>query len=297
LCVSHSFLICSFQRLFISILFSLDKVQPVVCDGDSIGFPCCGVHNCTEPLVNLKERFCHAHDYLKDECAVTTCSNPHESGFRTCTDAAHRALEVAYFSKGKSLLQLKARLKHARNSHSYDPEPLEELVESDEAMIEATFCDGKAEAGNRTFKAYFGRRRSHNEQLILRTCGVILSRATMYGSEAVSGVNVRFLSKTFVLQSNLASRTLQRLRFLLRNPRQSSLFSTTTADWICIRDLWAILISTIQESPSTSSTSSQSTKLQTHIASYIAIPQLFPSSSKMALGGSTRLFASRVMFG
>ncbi|KAI0351937.1 hypothetical protein OH77DRAFT_1461005 [Trametes cingulata] len=37
-------------------------------------------------------------------------------------------------------------------------------------------------------RARFGQRRTHNEQLIQRPCGVILSRATLFGSEAVSGV-------------------------------------------------------------------------------------------------------------
>lgn len=54
-------------------------------------------------------------------------------------------------------------------------------------------CNGKAEEGNqgkRRLRASFGVRRTHNEQLIMRPCGVILARATFYGSEAVSAVNV-----------------------------------------------------------------------------------------------------------
>jgi hypothetical protein len=178
----------------------LDKVQAVVCDGDSIGFPYCTVHDCKEPLITLRDRFCEGHDYLKDQCTVTTCAESHETGFRTCSDPVHRALELAYFSKGKSLLQLTARLKKAHNPSS-QPNTLDSFEgpeDSNEAIIKGTFavseCKGKAEAGNRTLKAYFGRRRTHNKQLIIRTCGVIVSRATMYGSEAVSGVNVRCLS-------------------------------------------------------------------------------------------------------
>jgi hypothetical protein len=177
-------------HLVTSLLVS-DKVQAVVCDGDSIGFPCCAVHNCVEPLISLRERFCHTHNYLKDQCAVTTCEESQETGFRTCSIPAHRALELAYFNKGKSLLQLRTRLKNATKSQT----ALEELDESDDAIVEemSAECEGKAETGNRTLKAYFGRRRTHNEQLIVRTCGVIVARATMYGSEAISGVHVRSL--------------------------------------------------------------------------------------------------------
>jgi hypothetical protein len=36
----------------------------------------------------------------------------------------------------------------------------------------------------------FGRRRTHNEELCVASCGVILGRATCYGSEAPNGVRV-----------------------------------------------------------------------------------------------------------
>jgi hypothetical protein len=35
-----------------------------------------------------------------------------------------------------------------------------------------------------------GRQRTHNEQTLIRPCGVIHARATMYGAEAVSNVLV-----------------------------------------------------------------------------------------------------------
>ena len=48
-------------------------------------------------------------------------------------------------------------------------------------------CPSKSSAGNQpTFKAQFGRRRTHNEQTLVRPCGVIFARATMFGAEAVS---------------------------------------------------------------------------------------------------------------
>lgn len=54
-------------------------------------------------------------------------------------------------------------------------------------------CDGKPEGGNRSVRARFGRRRTHNEELCVGSCGVILGRATLYGSEAPNGVRVNEL--------------------------------------------------------------------------------------------------------
>jgi hypothetical protein len=64
-------------------------------------------------------------------------------------------------------------------------------VLDEELTVDASgICDGKPEAGNRTVRARFGRRRTHNEELCVASCGVILGRATFYGSEAPNGVRV-----------------------------------------------------------------------------------------------------------
>lgn len=48
-------------------------------------------------------------------------------------------------------------------------------------------CPSKSAEGNaKVTKAQFGRRRTHNEQTLVRPCGVIFARATMFGAEAVS---------------------------------------------------------------------------------------------------------------
>jgi hypothetical protein len=66
----------------------------------------------------------------------------------------------------------------------------------DEAAF-LNICDGKPDTGNRTIKARFGRARTHNEQLCVGSCGVILGRATFYGSEAPNGVRVCFYSTIY----------------------------------------------------------------------------------------------------
>lgn len=63
--------------------------------------------------------------------------------------------------------------------------------DEDVTLDTSGICDGKPETGNRHVRARFGRRWTHNEQLCVASCGVILGRATFYGSEAPNGVRVR----------------------------------------------------------------------------------------------------------
>lgn len=136
------------------------------------------------------------HAYLNDKCAIIDCLSPVESGFRTCKLPDHRALERAYYKKGKALANLRQRLKNVAvlaDSAGVPESAQDDLDAGDEEVVveSAASCNGKPEIGNRKLKAFFGRRRTHNEQIIMRPCGVIPSRATFYGSEAVSAVNVR----------------------------------------------------------------------------------------------------------
>ncbi|KAJ7085416.1 hypothetical protein B0H15DRAFT_910362 [Mycena belliarum] len=177
---------------------NLMKIQSAHCDGDTIGHRCCKAHDCKTPLASNRRHFCPDHEHLTLKCAVIECSEDVETGHRTCSDPEHRALEKAYFGRGKALYQLRSRMKKvgvAVPSDSVPPGISDEDFD-DEVIIESgrdgpvvVDCDGKPETGNRRLRAYFGARRTHNEQLIMRACGVILSRATFYGSEAVSAVN------------------------------------------------------------------------------------------------------------
>jgi CxC6 like cysteine cluster associated with KDZ transposases len=62
--------------------------------------------------------------------------------------------------------------------------------DDDTAIDENGICDGKPDSGNRSIRARFARRHTHNEELCVSSCGVILGRATFYGSEAPNGVRV-----------------------------------------------------------------------------------------------------------
>ncbi|KAJ7508142.1 hypothetical protein B0H11DRAFT_1704742 [Mycena galericulata] len=169
----------------------LMKIQAAACDGNTIGHRSCKVHDCKNPLPSLRQHFCADHQHLKLKCAVIECPSDNIPGHRTCGDPDHRALETAYFKRGDAMFQLRSRLKKAGVSV-----PDDSISSNGPVEVEDTDCDGKPEGGNRRLRAIFGGRWTHNEQLIMRTCGVILSRATLFGSEAVSAVNT-FAKATF----------------------------------------------------------------------------------------------------
>jgi hypothetical protein len=66
------------------------------------------------------------------------------------------------------------------------PNPASIGVVDHDDDIEVPCPSKKSDTGNKKIKAQFGRRRTHNEQTLVRPCGIIFARATMYGAEAVS---------------------------------------------------------------------------------------------------------------
>ncbi|TCD64720.1 hypothetical protein EIP91_003676 [Steccherinum ochraceum] len=91
---------------------------------------------------------------------------------------------------------------HEADTSTEDEQPPqgEELTEEQVAVEEDGECPDKPEEGNPAAqaaalasgkpRALFGRKRTHNEQLIVNACGIIAGRVTMFGSEAVDGARV-----------------------------------------------------------------------------------------------------------
>ncbi|KAI0324412.1 hypothetical protein GY45DRAFT_1262886 [Cubamyces sp. BRFM 1775] len=153
-------------------------IDVAVTDGIEMGRPCCGVRNCTEALLSTQDRYCPSHTYLSNQCVIAGCSDCAEAGFRTCADPVHRQVESWHILHGKAMFTLRHALLHAHNTSGGNGEDT-----SGDGP-----CTEKPDVTNRSMKAVFTRRRTHNEQIILRPCGIILKRATFYGSEAVSQV-------------------------------------------------------------------------------------------------------------
>ncbi|KAF8077601.1 hypothetical protein FPV67DRAFT_1614590 [Lyophyllum atratum] len=198
----------------------LTYLRSTVTDGITIGHPCCSQHDCSIPLASVKDHYCPAHGHREYECAVTTCTAMADDGYKTCSLREHRRLEDYTNQQNKAMFQLKHRLARLKVSQPDDSvADLPDIIDDkhkDTADVQGStahadeevevdvngVCDGKSEKGNTSVRARFGRKRTHNEQLCVASCGVILGRATFYGSEAPNGVRT-FWMRLFPTRASL----------------------------------------------------------------------------------------------
>ncbi|KAI0690725.1 hypothetical protein C8T65DRAFT_587708, partial [Cerioporus squamosus] len=172
---------------------TVDGVHPAVMDGIAIGHPCCGVHDCQEPLPSQRARFCSKHAHLNSRCAVIGCEADVTPGFQTCAEPSHRTIEDP--ANRSSLFVLRRRLERLKAS---SVEKSDDGMDATDELIEVDQdgeCPSKSDEGNARPRARFGRRRTHNEQLVVATCGVVLGRATMFGSEGINGTRHHLITQ------------------------------------------------------------------------------------------------------
>jgi len=178
----------------------------------------CAVVGCDEAVVQ--------NTVTVDEKVVTT-------RMKTCPDPIHQEMERLNSEQSKANFQLSQKLMRQKVTHPNDAladKKVADLVDLEDAEewfevdledrrvrmftlndpgatgeLDASVpshqdpCPSKPETGNRKLKAQFGRRRTHNEQVIVRPCGIICSRATFFGAEAVSNALVGLSSLLLVL--------------------------------------------------------------------------------------------------
>lgn len=183
-----------------------DKVSCVVIDGITIGHPCCSHPNCPLPLRNQRDRFCAAHADKGSICAIKGCDQPIVKDTLTCKDPVHQSVENRARQHNQAFFQLHHRLQTAAQRKAH----VEEGNEEDAADLVTEFDVNQAgkvvpedegpaahpdqpQAGNKRLKAQFGRQRSHNEQIIVAPCGIIIGRVTFFGAEGLTSVAVRSL--------------------------------------------------------------------------------------------------------
>ncbi|KJA15025.1 hypothetical protein HYPSUDRAFT_72271 [Hypholoma sublateritium FD-334 SS-4] len=209
--VQHACDLC--MRVFLMPDGTYRKCQAIVGDGLSIGRPRCGVSVCREPLENNRHRFCKMHDGMHDICAIVRCKNPvdivvspgkvHKK--KMCSLQVHQQIESKHRERTACISQPVDSFSQVQNAAEQDIQEDFEVFkesnglvildvekntgsvgESDVTLPNQTECPDKNLEGNRTYKAHFGRSRTHNEQTLVRPCGVIFAHATMYNAEAVS---------------------------------------------------------------------------------------------------------------
>jgi hypothetical protein len=168
------------------------KVWVVVIDGVTVGCPCCTIHNCKIPLENNRHRFCPKHAAQNLICSIVGCDSPVVAESRACSDPSHQEVERIHTERGQARFQLKERLQRARVANPNDAvaeETSAEGVVDDEAEDFVVGNSQQAEKKER-IRAQFGRKRTHNEQIIVAPCGMIIARETFYGAEGVGSVIV-----------------------------------------------------------------------------------------------------------
>ncbi|KAJ3723383.1 hypothetical protein C8R42DRAFT_695872 [Lentinula raphanica] len=166
----------------------LRSLRAVVTDGTAVGHWCCKVHNCSIPLENNRHQFCPLHMDQQRICVFTDCDLPARNGYRTCADPDHSNYEDYRNSQAKAFFVLRQRLQRAGVQQPQSSFSSVSKEDSGDLIDDADDPVHKSEKGNRPSRALFSRRRTHNEQLVVCTCGIIAARATMYGAESISGV-------------------------------------------------------------------------------------------------------------
>ncbi|KIJ47694.1 hypothetical protein M422DRAFT_163649, partial [Sphaerobolus stellatus SS14] len=181
-----------------------EALRSTVTDGVTLGHSCCAYHDCKEPLPTNRHIFCQIHQDLYNQCAVTDCTSPVEKGYRTCADPSHRSLEKLKVIQPEDAMSTSVNtvtdLGHAASA-TLNEDPNTQPMETNPEEIEIQ-CDKKTNGTTRRLKARFGRRRTHNEELCVASCGMILGRATFYGAEGLNGVRL-FWKRLFPTQHSL----------------------------------------------------------------------------------------------
>ncbi|KAG6822800.1 hypothetical protein H0H92_012529, partial [Tricholoma furcatifolium] len=150
----------------------IDKVTwAVVTDGVTVGRPCCGVHNCHKSLMSNRHRFCPDHESLSLVCAIVGCDRAVQSGSKACDTKEHQEIKQVHVERGQAAFQLKERLLRAQRATGSNSDGSDEEDATFDVVDEhVNSSSGDQDKGKKKVRAQFGRKRSHNEQLIVAPC-------------------------------------------------------------------------------------------------------------------------------
>ena len=171
-------------------------------DGVCIGHPRCQVYHCTERLCSPRDRHCEKHRGLDVVCAISGCDELCTDGKRTCSDPEHRGVEEEKQRRGHALFELRRRLEarhmgssiRALSSDGATSAALDDALEDESDMDDPAMMSNVAgkqpQSRKPKLKTTLTRRWTHNEQLLVRPCGVIVSRCTFYQAESLPNERV-----------------------------------------------------------------------------------------------------------
>lgn len=191
-------------------------MRAAVTDGITLGYWCCSVSEtqlrafdpdttsnyCEERLNKVTDRYCPTHSAMLNHiCPAQPCVAKVEPGQPTCANPEHQAAYRDFKERNTSLFGLPRRMKRPGSHIRLDPSVMisadtgevnitkEDLMNSevDERAHESARDGGESKP---TKKILLSRRRTHNEQLMVSPCGMILGRKTFFQSESVTKVKV-----------------------------------------------------------------------------------------------------------
>jgi len=132
-------------------------------------------------------------------------------GYHSCAKPECRELERAYYSSGTAMFQLRQRLARQGLANPLQEElsvgmpPQDSFTEAGHGVESAPIladneiefeaeCEEGRTGNKKRMRGRFGRLRTHCEVLCVLSCGTILGRTTMFGSEAPNGIIVSELT-------------------------------------------------------------------------------------------------------
>ncbi|KAF8581267.1 hypothetical protein K439DRAFT_1354526 [Ramaria rubella] len=143
-----------------------------VTDSVSLGHLCCAVHDCKEPLPTNKHHYCKDHQELSNRYLVSSCHAKVTPRFKTCNEDLSEEEEDMVEEYASDEAQTDSMDDHSRDS----------------LLPSAPDCNNKPIQGLHKVFSQFGRRQTHNEELCVVTCGIIVGRATFYGAKGPNSV-------------------------------------------------------------------------------------------------------------
>lgn len=193
-------------------------MRACVTDGITMGFWTCSASelqlktldpnstatHCEQPLDKVNHRYCPAHHLsLGNMCPAQPCVAPIEPGHKTCANPEHRDAHDKFKERNTSMFGLPRRFNRPNTHLQMDPSVLlsaetGEVALSEEELLYAEVQEreheGARDGGTSKppKKVLISRCRSHNEQLMVAPCGMILARKTFYKSESVTKVKVSY---------------------------------------------------------------------------------------------------------
>ncbi|KNE94327.1 hypothetical protein PSTG_12352 [Puccinia striiformis f. sp. tritici PST-78] len=155
---------------------------------------------CWRTLYTVRNQYCSFHQpFLEGICQAQPCTQPALENQKTCGLQSHLDAAKTFATRVNSNFQLHSMLNRP-GSHlnldlsvhledeSGEVEDWESLQQADELdRAEESIRSGEERPSK---KPTLARARTHNDQLAVAPCGVILARQTMFNSESPSAVKV-----------------------------------------------------------------------------------------------------------